>query len=128
MAHRIFSLQGQFSIHDLVTDLSFLIMVQWQCIRAKFCKGRGYLLKPAECFWLYLCHYKETGGLSSSHQHFSWGKGLGQSRWHCAAQKDTEEDYRDCSASQNLCKVWHFCLQCLQGILSLFIDGLFMLQ
>ena len=34
-----FLLRGQFSIHDLVADSSFLIMIQLQCIRAKSCKG-----------------------------------------------------------------------------------------
>ena len=33
------SLEGQTSIHHLVKDLSFLIMRQLQCIRAKSCKG-----------------------------------------------------------------------------------------
>lgn len=30
--------------------------------------------------------------------------------------------------SQNLCRAWHFCWLCLQGILSVFIDWLFVLQ
>lgn len=41
------------------------------------------------------------------------------------AQKRT---MRTVQPSQNLCKVWHFCLLSLQDILSLFIDWFFMLQ
>lgn len=32
-------LEGRFSIHNLVTDLSILVMTQLQCVRAKSCKG-----------------------------------------------------------------------------------------